>query len=136
MVEVRARVGDGIDLLEFVMADGAVGNGGHPSTGGTAAPALSLGPDEHIVQMEVSQGATLDRVTVVTSKGRKADWQGRLASGGASPATYVTSAENPIVGFERGGGGPCPRVNRVLRLSDSAAAARPAGSSAAATAGR
>ena len=126
MVEVRARIGDSIDLLEFVMGDGTVANGGHPSSGGKAAPALSLDVDEHIVQMEVGQGSALDRVSLVTSKGRKADWRGASGGGGASPQTYVTSADDPIVGFERGGGGPCPVITGVMRLSDSGAAARAA----------
>ena len=128
MVEVRARVGDLIDLLEFAMGDGSVANGGHPSSGGTAAPALTLDADEHIVQMEVGQmeGGSLQRVSLVTSKGRKADFGGGRSGGAASPQTYVTTADDPIVGFERGGGGPCPRVTRVVRLSDSGAAARAA----------
>ena len=121
------RVGDSLDLVEFVMADGAVADGGHPSRGGSPGPALSLDPDEHIVRLEVGQGGSLDRLRVVTSKGREALWRGNFDQAGRSPESYVASAEDPIVAFERGGGGSCPRITRVLRLShraDKAAAAR------------
>ena len=75
------------------------------------------------MQLDVgpADGGSLDRVVAVTSKGRRADWRGRTDEGGASPRSYMTAAHDPIVGFERGGGGACPGVTRVLRLSDARA---------------
>lgn len=54
--QVKVRSGDSIDLLEFVMADGTVKNGRVFSEDGQEQPTFNLGPDEHIMGLEVRQG--------------------------------------------------------------------------------
>ena len=105
-----------MDLLEFVMADGAVRNGGHHSETGQPQPTFDLEPDEHIVRLETKQqDANLFGLRIHTSKGRESPWYG-----GQDGATeeFSGSAEDPIVGFERRGDGCCPRIIGIQRLRD------------------
>ena len=110
---MKVRSGDLIDLLEFVMADGSVKNGGFSTQGGQEQPPFDLGPDEHIVRLEVKQGIYLDGLRIHTSKGRESQWYG-----GQEGATeeFSGSAEDPIVGFERRGDGCCTRIVGVRRF--------------------
>ena len=110
---MKVRSGDLIDLLEFVMADGSVKNGGFSTQGGQEQPPFDLGPDEHIVRLEVKQGIYLDGLRIHTSKGRESQWYG---GGGGEETEYVGSVENPIVGFERSNEAVCPKISRIERL--------------------
>ena len=113
---MRVRSGGLVDLLEFVMADGAVRNGGYPAETGQLQPTFTLDPDEHIIKLETKQqDATLVGLRIHTSKGRESQW-----FGGQDGATeeFSGSAEDPIVGFERRGDGFCPRIVSIQRLRD------------------
>ena len=114
MIQVRVRSGALVDLLEFVMADGIVENGGHQVNTGRLQPTFTLEPDEHIIKLETKQqDANLVGLRIHTSKGRESQWYG-----GQDGATeeFSGSAEDPIVGFERRGDGCCPRIVGVRRL--------------------
>jgi hypothetical protein len=115
--QIRVRSGELLDLLEFVMADGTIENGGHYTDGGMQRPWFDLGPDEHIVRIEARQRAeSLVGLRIHTSKGRESEWYGGI-DGDAEE--FVGSAEDPIVGFGREAGRFCPRLTRVQRLRES-----------------
>ena len=121
VAQVRVRSGGLIDSLEFVMADGAVRNGGYASPGGQPQPTFDLEPDEHVVRLETKQeGANLVGLRIHTSKGRESQWYGGQDG---TAEEFSGSAEDPIVGFERAADGFCTKIVRVRRLQDAESAA-------------
>ena len=111
---MRIRSGDLVDLIEFLSVDDSVRSWGS-RTGGSAQPPFDLDHDEHIVRIVAQEGASLDGLAFHTSKGRESQWYGKR---GGHPTEYKASADDPIVGIEREGGTFCPRITRVVRLSE------------------
>lgn len=112
VAQVRVQSGEVINLLQFVMADGTIKNGGYSNDVGQVQPSFDLGPDEHIVRIMTKQlAASLIGFKIITSKGRDSLWYG-----GDEWAfeEFVGSAENPIVGFERNEG----RILKVQLLRE------------------
>lgn len=106
-----------IHMLEFIMADGTIKNGGHVSEGGQIQTPFALEPGEHIVRVEAFQDESLYGLRIHTSKGRESGWYG---SHNGVPQEFAGSVEDPIVGFERGAAGVCPKIVRMQRLGGSA----------------
>jgi hypothetical protein len=117
--QIRVRSGELIDLLEFVMADGTIKDGGYRSDGGELQPAFDLEPDEHVVGIEAkmtSDSLRLAGLRIITSKGREAGWNSEMI---VALREFSGSAQNPIVGFERGSTGFCPNIHGIQLLKQS-----------------
>ena len=112
---MRVRAGDLVDLVQLVKEDGSTNDGGYSSDGGQLQPAFVLEPGERLVRIEAAQSEALHGLRLVTSTGRESPWYGNSARG--TVQVFEGSAENPIVGIERGAGGICPRIVRVIRLA-------------------
>ena len=105
-----------IYMLEFIKADGSISDGGYVAEGGQIQEVFALEPDERIVRVEADQSETLYGLRIHTSKGRESPWYG---SHNGVPQEFAGSAEDPIVGFQRGAEGVCPKLVTMQRLRGS-----------------
>jgi hypothetical protein len=115
--QVRVRSDDSmVYMLEFTMMDGSIKNGGYSSKASQPEAVFDIEPNDHIVRVEVNQGDSMYGLRIHTNKGRESGWYGLHTE---VPQVFLASAEDPIVGFERGTEAVCPKLVRMQRLGGS-----------------
>jgi hypothetical protein len=98
LVEIRIRSGDFIDGIQTVYENqigDIIESPWHGGTGGNLS-VFKLDPDEYITRISGKYGWYIDRIEIVTSKGRNKGWGGM---GGAKHYIYNAPPGSHIHGF-------------------------------------
>mmetsp|Transcript_24150 Transcript_24150/g.51491 ORF Transcript_24150/g.51491 Transcript_24150/m.51491 type:complete len:925 (-) Transcript_24150:75-2849(-) len=108
--KIEVWSGNLVDMIRFTMVDGQQLTYGTP--GGELRAPLELAEDEHISEVRLRAGDSMDWVSFQTNKGREASF-GNAQGGNAKPP-FKASEGHQIVGLRRPLEGLCPPLVGVL----------------------